>query len=94
MGYILHQRNGATFLNKLRPEVAVSKTTVQRLQNYAALSLEFYAEVMRDLITVGPGIAELVRSQTGWQRILPKVESRWKVYRLSKKVMESALPAL
>lgn len=94
MGYILHQRNGATFLNKLRPEVAVSKATVQRLQNYAALSLEFYTEVMRDLISVGSEVAELVRSQTGWQKILPKIESRWKVYRLSKKVMESALPAL
>jgi hypothetical protein len=94
MGYILHQRNGATFLNKIRPEVAVSKATVQRLQNYAALSLEFYTEVMRDLLGVGSGVAELVRSQTGWQKILPKVESRWKVYRLSKKVMESALPAL
>jgi hypothetical protein len=94
MGYILHQRNGATFLNKLRPEVAVSKTTVQRLQNYAALSLEFYTEAMRDLVSVGSGVAELVRSQTGWQKILPKIESRWKVYRLSKKVMESALPPL
>jgi hypothetical protein len=58
MGYILHQRNGATFLNKLRPEVAVSKTTVQRLQNYAALSLEFYTEVMRDLLSVGPGTGQ------------------------------------
>ena len=94
MGYILHQRNGATFLNKLRPEVAVSKATVQRLRNYAALSLEFYTEAMRDLISVGSEVAELVRSQTGWQKILPKIESRWKVYRLSKKVMESALPAL
>jgi hypothetical protein len=94
MGYILHQRNGATFLNKLRPEVAVSKATIQRLQNYAVLSLEFYTEAMRDLLNAGPGVAELVRSQTGWQKILPKIESRWKVYRLSKKVMESALPAL
>ena len=94
MGYILHQRNGATFLNKLHPEVAVSKTTLQRLQNYAVLSLEFYTEVMRDLLSMGSGVAELVRSQTGWQKILPKIESRWKVYRLSKKVMESALPAL
>ncbi len=94
MGYILHQRNGATFLNKLRAEVAVSKTTVQRLNNYAALSLEFYTEAMRDLLGTGPGVAELVRSQAGWHRILPKIESRWKVYRLSKKVMESALPAL
>ncbi|MGB0065040.1 MAG: AIPR family protein [Terracidiphilus sp.] len=94
MGYILHQRNGATFLNKLRPDVAVSKTTEQRLQNYAALSLEFYTEAMRDLLNLGSGVAELVRSQTGWQKILPKIESRWKIYRLSKKVMESALPAL
>jgi hypothetical protein len=66
-------------------EVAVSKTTVQRLQNYAALSPEFYTEAMRDLLSVDSGVAELVRSQTGWQRILPKIESRWKVYRLSKK---------
>jgi hypothetical protein len=94
MGFILHERNGATFLNKLKPEVAVSKATVERLQNYGALSLEFYVEVMRDMIETGAEVSELVRSHSSWQKILPKVASRWRVYKLARKVMEAALPAL
>lgn len=94
MGIILHDRNGATFLNRIKPEVAVSKTSVGRLRNYAEVALEFYVEVMRDLLETGADVAELVRSQSGWQKILPKVKSRWRIYKLSKKMMESALPAL
>jgi len=44
MAIILHERNGKTFLNKLKGEVAVSKTTGQRLKNYATMALEWYVE--------------------------------------------------
>jgi hypothetical protein len=49
---------------------------------------------MRDMLEAGAEISELVRSHNSWQKILPKVASRWRVYKLAKKVMEAALPAL
>jgi len=93
-GVILHERNGQTFLNKLKPEVAVSKATTRRLENYATISLEWYVEIMTELVAAGEEVASLVRSQTGWQKIKPKVLSRWKLYRLAPKVMEESLPKL
>ena len=94
MGILLHERNGQTFLNKLKPEVAVSKTTQRRLENYAAVSLEWYVEIMNELVAAGGEIATHVRSQTGWKSIKGKVTSKWRVYQLSRKVMEEALPKL
>jgi hypothetical protein len=94
MGVILHERNGQTFLNKLKPEVAASKATGRRLKNYATISLEWYVEIMNQLVAGGEEVASLVRSQTGWQKMKPNILSRWKVYRLAPKAMEESLPKL
>jgi hypothetical protein len=94
VGVLLHERNGQTFLNKLKPEVAASKTTTRRLGNYMTVALEWYVEIMTELVGTGEEVASIVRSQSGWQKIKPKVISRWKVYQLSRKVMEEALPKL
>jgi hypothetical protein len=93
-GVLLHERNGQTFLNKLKPEVAASKATTRRLENYATISLEWYVEIMTELVAAGEDLASIVRSQSGWQKIKPKVTGRWKVYRLARKVMEESLPKL
>jgi len=94
MGVLLHERNGQTFLNKLKPEVAASKATTRRLENYATISLEWHVEFMMELVAAGEDVASIVRSQSGWQKIKPKIASRWKVYRLARKVMEESLPRL
>ncbi len=93
MGVIMHQRNGAIFLNKLRAEVAASATTEQRLRNYATVPLEWYVEAMTELAS-DKDVATHVRTQDGWLKIKPKIISKWKVYSLSSKVMEEALPKL
>jgi len=46
MGILLHERNGQTFLNNLKSEVATSKKTIQRLRNYATVALEWYVEAI------------------------------------------------
>ncbi len=94
MALILHERNGQTFLNTIKATVATSKTTVRRLENYATIGLEWYIEIMEDLITAGEEVPTLVRSQAGWLKMKPKILSKWKIYRLSKKAMEEALPKL
>jgi len=94
MGLILHERNGKTFLNKLKPEVAVSKATEGRLENYATVALEWYVEAVSDLMSAGNEITTIVRSQDNWGSIAQKIRSRWNVYKLSKKAMEEALPKL
>jgi AIPR protein len=94
MGVLLHERNGQTFLNKLKAEVAASKATTRRLENYATVSLEWYVEVMTDLMGAGDEVASLVRSQSGWQKIKPKIVAKWKVYRLARRQMEESLPKL
>ena len=94
MGVLLHERNGQTFLNKLKPEVAASKATARRLENYATVSLEWHVEIMMELVAAGEDVASIVRSQSGWQKIKPKIAARWKVYRLARKVMEESLPRL
>ena len=94
MGLILHERNGKTFLNKLKPEVATSKATEQRLKNYAAIAMEWYVSAATDLINAGHEITTIVRSQDNWKSISQKITSQWNVYKLSKKVVEEALPKL
>ena len=94
MGLILHERNGKTFLNKLKPEVATSKATEERLRNYATIAMEWYVSAARDLINTGHEITTIVRSPDNWKSISQKITSQWSVYKLSKKVVEEALPKL
>jgi hypothetical protein len=94
MGILLHERNGNTFLNVLKGEVATSKKTAERLENYAATALEWYVEAMTDLMVSGVEITTLVRSPDSWGRIKAKMMSKWKVFRLAKKVVEDSLPKL
>lgn len=94
MGILLHERNGQTFLNNLKSEVATSKKTIQRLRNYATVALEWYVEAINGLISSDNDVASLVRTQEGWRKMLPRIHSKWKVYRLSRNAMEEALPKL
>lgn len=94
MGILLHCRNGSTFLNKIKPAVAVSKKTESRLNNYAIVALEWYVEVAQELIDTGTEITTIVRSQDHWYKIVQKIRSKWKVYSLSKKAVDEALPKL
>jgi hypothetical protein len=81
-------------LNKLTPEVAASNATIQRLRKYAIISLEWYVEAISDLVDAGGNIASLVRTQEGWQKIRPRIVSKWKVFQVAKNVMTDALPKL
>ena len=94
MAIILHERNGKTFLNKLKGDVAVSKATGARLKNYASMALEWYVEAMQEVTGAGPEVSTVVRSQDFWSKIRQKVEGKWKVYSLAKNVVEDALPKL
>jgi hypothetical protein len=94
MAIILHERNGKTFLNQLKPAVAVSKKTEGRLENYATIALEWYAQAMTELIEGGNEVTTIVRSQDFWTRIRSKVLSTWKVYKVAKGLMEASLPTL
>ena len=94
MSIILHERNGKTFLNKLKAAIAVSKATEGRLCNYATIALEWYVEAAQELVDAGTEITTLVRSQESWAKIRQKLQSKWKVYSLAKKVVEEGLPVL
>jgi len=94
MALILHERNGKTFLNKLKREVACSRATEARLRNYATMALEWYVEIVSELVDGGTEITTLVRSQDYWTKIQARVLSKWKVYSLAKKVVEDSLPRL
>ena len=94
MGIILHERNGKTFINKLRSEVAASKATEDRLKNYATIALEWYVEAMTDLIDTGSELTTILRSQENWGKVSQKIKSKWNVFKLAKKVVQEALPKL
>lgn len=94
MSVILHERNGNTFLNRLDQTVASSKRTHKRLTNYARIALEWYVDAMRELVAAGNEVPALVRTQDGWLKIKPKVAAKWKIFELSKRQMEEALPKL
>lgn len=74
--------------------MTTSKKTLSRLRDYAVVALEWYVEATRDLLNAGSEVAALVRTQDGWQKVKPKILAKWKIYRLSKKQMEEALPRL
>jgi hypothetical protein len=94
MAIILHERNGKTFLNKLKPDVAVSRKTENRLSNYANVALEWYVEAISELIGPAVEVSTLVRSQEPWTKIRQKLLSKWKVYSLAKTVVADSLPIL
>jgi hypothetical protein len=94
MAIILHERNGKTFLNKLVADVAVSKMTESRLKNYATVAIEWYVEAIQELIDAGNEVTTLVRSQDWWMKVRQKIQSKWKVYSLAKKVVADSLPIL
>ena len=94
MAVILHERNGKTFINKLKSEVAGSKATEARLRNYATVALEWYVEAMRELIDSGAEPSTIVRSQDWWAKVQQKLQSRWRVFSLAKKVVADTLPTL
>lgn len=94
MAVLLHERNGATFLNKVKPEVAGSNMTLRRLENYATIALEWYIEIINDLIETGEDTSSIVRSQASWTKIKARTVSKWKIFRLAKAVMEQSLPKL
>jgi hypothetical protein len=94
MALLLHARNGATFVNKLTADVATSRKTEDRLRNYARIALEWYVELMQELVDASGEVAPLVRSPDAWTKIKPKVLSKWKVYALAKGQMEESLAKL
>lgn len=92
MHVLLHKRNGATFLNKLTAEVAGSNKTVQRLNQYAVMALEWHVEAMNEFIAAGAEPLSLVRASDTWTKLRSKVESRWRTHSLAKKFIDEALP--
>ena len=90
----MHERNGNTFLNRITAETASSKRATRRLSNYARVALEWYVDAMRELVGSGNEVASLVRTQEGWAKVRPKILTKWKIFELSKKLMEEALPRL
>lgn len=94
MAVLLHERNGTTFLNKIKAEVAGSNATLQRLENYATVALEWYVEVVSEMIENKEDISSIVRSQASWTKIKGKVIGKWKIFRLAKALMEQSLPKL
>lgn len=94
MGLILGERNGATYLNRLKREVAGSKKTLERLSKYAQVSLVWYTQAMKDLRAAGQDLNKVVRSQDTFPVIRDKVRASWKVQSMSKAWVKDALPKL
>jgi hypothetical protein len=94
MATILAERNGATYLSKITRESASSKANRQRLASYARLAVEWYAEIMQDLINAGTDLNVLIRTQDTFAKIRTKVVSKWKVQAMSPKWVDDALPKL
>jgi hypothetical protein len=94
MATILAERNGPTYLSQITRETASSKANRQRLAAYAKLAVEWYAEIMQDLIDAGTDLNVLIRTQDTFAKIRTKVVSKWKVQAMSPKWVDDALPKL
>lgn len=64
------------------------------MKNYATVALEWYVEAMQEAVDSGTEVSTLVRSQDHWTRIRQRLEAKWKVYSLAKKVVADSLPVL
>lgn len=94
MGTILAERNGAAYLTRIARETASSDANRKRLSAYATLAVEWYVEVMQDLIDSGTDLNTLIRTQDTFSKIRSKVLSKWKVQVLSQRWVDDALPKL
>jgi len=81
-------------MNNIKADVATSRKTEERLRNYATVALEWYIELMQELVDAGAEIASLVRGPDAWTKIKPRIGSKWKIFALAKAQMEASLPKL
>jgi hypothetical protein len=93
-GVILRSRNGSTYIEKLKREVASSKATAGRLSQYSEVGVAWYVQAVRDLLDGGEDLSTLTRSEASYDRVRKKVETSWKTFSVSKQWVEGALPAL
>lgn len=94
MGTILAERNGATYLNRINRELAGSGANRERLSKYAALSVEWYLQVMEELLEGGTDLNQMIRNQDTFGRIRSKILSKWRVQSMDSSWVDNVLPRL
>lgn len=95
MALILERRNGKHYLGKLSYEKASSKKTRARLKGYAVVALEWYIELLSELVDTGGDLATLIKSQEDfYPKLKGRIESKWKIQKLSKTWLNEALEEL
>jgi hypothetical protein len=94
MAIILRERNGATFLPRLKREVAGSKATAARLDPYAKLATVWYVQAIKGFLGGGAILSQLVRSQDFYPKLRDQIIANWKVQSMSKTWVEDAMPKL
>lgn len=94
MAVILNERNGSTYLGRLKREVVTSNRTKERLERYSQLAVIWYVQAVKDLISSGLPLSQIVRSQEMFQKIRDKILTNWRVQSMSKAWVDDALPKL
>jgi hypothetical protein len=94
MAVILNERNGSTYLGRLKREVVTSNRIKEPLERYSQLSMIWYVQAVKDLISSGLPLSQIVRSQEMFQKIRDKILTNWKVQSMSKAWVDDALPKL
>jgi len=93
---VLAERNGASFVQRIKREVVVSKKTTDRLRAYLKIAVVWYVESMREILGRGQshGLNQVLRAQETSQLIKQSVIAKWKVQSMSRSWLDDALPKL
>lgn len=94
LAVVLRERNGSTYVNRIKMETACSKATRERLDKYATVSVSWYLEIVGDLLSNGVDLTKMIRSQQIFQRVEDKLHSKWEIQSASKRWVDDALPMI
>ena len=94
MAFVLAERNGTAYLDRLKRQVAGSSKTRDRLAAYGNVAVVWYVQAVKDLLATGADLPQLVRAQESFPRVRDKVLAQWKVQSMSKSWVDEALPKL
>lgn len=90
------QRNGATYLKKLKVEQLTSKTGRERFQQYAKYAVEAYLRGVKDTLEISQKeLPTEIRSPHFYERVRDRVKSQYKKDSLGREAwLRIALPKL
>jgi hypothetical protein len=94
-GLVARLRNGPDYLRSITEERSTSKAAGQRIEKYARVSIQWYKQVVDDLLQItGTELSVLIRREDFFERVAERVANVYETWSVDKGWLDSTLPRL